>query len=1031
MSANVAAFRSGKTALLRAVARPELDLPAWPALASDTPDIAGAAVQLSWLGQVWQRTEIVEELSLASPGLARKVQALTTATNPSPRDVRRAGLSVCRYLLRAQHRATPFGLFAGVAAARFGSHARVEWGTGHQPVVAASAEWLTAVIAKIETCPEALAHVLVMTNSCLMVRGDRLIVPYQSHHPRSMDKRSAAAEVSMAYTAPLRAAVTAATAPIRLGDLEDRIRADFPDASESRVSGLLAELVSRRVLISALHAPATQTDSLAHLIEHLPPDSPDSPLPGLVGKLRSIHTAMAECSTRTGDEARQARHELVAKMHSVSEVEQHPLAVDLRLDADVVLPEEVAREAERAALALARVSAAPYGAAAWKSYHQRFYERFGIGSMVPVLDVVADSGIGYPDGYPGSTAPQRRAPLSSRDETLLRLAQKAVLDGRQEVVLDEELIESLQTGPDPVRLPPHLEVGVRVNAASIEALQQGSFGLEIVSVSRGAGVGSGRFQRVLNPTDRADMAAELANLPGADDNTVTAQLSFPPLQPNTAHVARAPQMLPLTISLEEHRGADDRTLTLDDLAVGCDGRRMYLAAPRRGHRVEAVAMHALNLRTHTPPVARLLIELSRAQCTAVTMFDWGAARTLPFLPRVRYGRSVLSPARWRLEPTDLPGTSAPQTEWDDALGQWRASRRTPQHVYLTEGDRLLALDLDQPGHRVLLREHLNNAAAVLTEASAQAGWCEGRAHEVVIPMRAVEPPPWPRLPRPTAARVIGRDQGQVPATSRVLLASLYGDIRRQDTLLARHLPDLLDELGQPPWWFVRFRDPDQHLRVRIALPDPEAFGEVAATISRWSKQLHHAGLLREVRYSTSYPETGRWGAERAWNAAEDVFGADSRALLTQLRQPATPHRRALVAAHSVAIACTFAGSVTAGMQWLIDNIPATAPEPLPREQFSQAVQAANPNDNRAALRALPGGAAIVQAWAGRDAALVHYRDLLPGADEGIDPDDVLGSLLHVHFVRAVAVDFAEEAICLYLARAAALAWTARTNGRPE
>ena len=41
------------------------------------------------------------------------------------------------------------------------------------------------------------------------------------------------------------------------------------------------------------------------------------------------------------------------------------------------------------------------------------------------------------------------------------------------------------------------------------------------------------------------------------------------------------------------------------------------------------------------------------------------------------------------------------------------------------------------------------------------------------------------------------------------------------------------------------------------------------------------------------------------------------------------------------------------------------------------------------------------------------------------PDAVLDSLLHVHFVRAVAIDFPEEAICRYLARTAALTWTAR------
>ncbi|RLU80171.1 hypothetical protein CTZ27_35600 [Streptomyces griseocarneus] len=185
-----------------------------------------------------------------------------------------------------------------------------------------------------------------------------------------------------------------------------------------------------------------------------------------------------------------------------------------------------------------------------------------------------------------------------------------------------------------------------------------------------------------------------------------------------------------------------------------------------------------------------------------------------------------------------------------------------------------------------------------------------------------------------------------------------------------------------------------------------------------------------TRYPTSYPETGRWGSGAAWEAAEAVFRADSRALLVHLQQSARPHRRALVAAHTVAIARAFLGSTAAGMRWLIDRIPAAAPEPVPRAQFTEAVRFADPREGWAALRAVPGGDVIVGAWAERDAALAAYRRHMAGPDTvGIDADAVLDSLLHLNFARAVAVDFPEEAICFYLARAAALAWRAQTAGR--
>ena len=74
------------------------------------------------------------------------------------------------------------------------------------------------------------------------------------------------------------------------------------------------------------------------------------------------------------------------QMRSLAISEQEPLAVDLRLDASVTLPDQVAREVERAALALTRLTADPYGTTAWRAYYQRFYERYGIGSLVPVRE---------------------------------------------------------------------------------------------------------------------------------------------------------------------------------------------------------------------------------------------------------------------------------------------------------------------------------------------------------------------------------------------------------------------------------------------------------------------------------------------------------------------------------------------------------------------------------------------------------------------------------------------------------------------
>jgi thiopeptide-type bacteriocin biosynthesis protein len=431
-----------------------------------------------------------------------------------------------------------------------------------------------------------------------------------------------------------------------------------------------------------------------------------------------------------------------------------------------------------------------------------------------------------------------------------------------------------------------------------------------------------------------------------------------------------------------------------------------------------------------------MIELSRAQCAQTTDVRWGTAASLPYRPRLRYGRFILAPAAWQMSAADLPDAAATGAEWAAALTQWRQRQRMPQHVRLNVDDMRLLLDLDQPGHQELLRRHVSRRdRANLTEVvdPAGAGWCDGRAHEIIVPLRAVTPPPWPTLPAPSPARLGQRDDGERPGTSTLVYAQLFGDLRRQDIVLAEHLPSLLATFEQEPeWWFLRYRDADRfdpHLRLRIRVADLDAVAGTMRRISAWAGRLHHDRLIREVRFPTSYAEPGRWGGGPVLRAAERVFAADSRAVLAQLRQPRQPDRQALIAAHTVAICSAFLGSTTAAMDWIIEHV-AAAPSrtPIPRPIHADAVRIADPDDDWAALRARPGGAQIAAAWQARNDAIVQWRAALdtPSPDvEGVRLDDALRHALHGHYIRARGIDFDDEPACLHLTRSAALAWTAR------
>jgi thiopeptide-type bacteriocin biosynthesis protein len=979
--------------------------------------------------QVLQHAALRDALEHAAPDLVQRISALARVPVPDERATRRAAASVARYLARLRGRATPFGLFAGIVPAAFGSCAHVRWGEQHFATAAADAGWLDTVITPLETDPRTLPHLAVVASTTAVVRDGRLVVPYR---PLRTAAGTGAAEVSLRHIPPVRAAMEMSRSPVVVADLIEKLRAEFPGASAPQITTLITSLVEQGVLLTSLRAPSTTPDALEHLLRALSavPDISGLPSAGLA----QIHELLVQHRTAAPAAARAIRSDAAEHMRRLAPSARHPVAVDVRLDGVIEVPESVAREAEHAAALLARLSSAPYGPGAWQQWHRRFYGRYGTGALVPLLDVVADSGIGWPAGYPDAAQAEPQPSNRRRDAVLLALAQRAALDGENEALLTEELIVELErTEHGDSYWPEHLEVVAHVGAPTLAALEAGRFRLTVTSVSRGVGVVTGRTLHLLSASERGALVGDLVH---AENGATRAQLSFAPLDPRTAHVARSTRMLPAVISIGEHRDpAEPGVLTPQDLAIGCDSERLYLAAPRHGLVLEPAAFHALNLRTHTPPLARLVSEITRGKSAVVSDFDWGAAADLPFLPRLRQGRVVLAPAQWRLEAADLPGRTAPWPVWEEQLHRVHVRRRLPGRVLLAQGDFRLPLDLDTDTGRALLREHLHtHPHAVLVEAPPPDadGWCGGRAHEVVIPLTATSPAARTVVPLHGPKRVATPSASRLPGRAPVLLADLFGDRRRQNSVLA-HLPRLLADVENERWWFLRFRHEDAGdcIRLRIALPDPEAFGPAAACVGAWAEDLHRAGLLRDLTFATDHEQTGRWGGGAALDAAESAAAADSGVVLAQLAAPTALPAEAVTAANFVCIVAAFTGSPQRAVRWLISRVPPGSPGPVSRPVFAAAVEAADPRDDFAALAALPGGETVRGAWTERTAALAAYAAHWPSpSTAGVDRNAALSSLLHTHYLRAHGIDPAGKRRALHLARAAALAVAARTGDRP-
>ncbi|MFF2073409.1 lantibiotic dehydratase [Kitasatospora sp. NPDC058162] len=987
------------------------------------PDLADGDVEQwrSWLDKVWSHARFAEAVEVASPVLAAQVRTVIERPGRTRRQVRRTTVSVLKYVLRVQHRATPFGLFAGIAPVRLGDRLDLGFGTAHRMVARPDAAWLADILGRLESDGPLLERLPVVANPLCFARGDRLVVPWQANPAHGGDPL----EVAVRRTRPVEVAVRAAAAPLSLEELARRLAADFPRNEPAAIRQLLGGLVGRRVLLTALRPPMTATDPLAHVLAVLG-RAEAAGIPSVAPLLALLHDVRQDLHRHNTGRAdgRRLRARAAAAMRPAAAAEK-PLMVDLCLEATLTVPTSVAREAEAAITVLTRLTPQPGGNPAWRDYRHRYLERYGTGAVVPVLEITnPNTGLGFPARYRDAVHELPRPSLTGRDAQLLALAQAAAVEGRTETVLDEKAVDALARPVVSGHIQPHAELTFTLTAPTREHLDQGDFTLTVTGTPRAAGTTTGRFLPLIDPADRDRMTAAYAALPTLADHAIPVQVSAPPLHNRVQNVGRAPAVLPLLLPLAEHPDPEHTVLRLGDLAVCGDAERLWLVSLPTGRPVEPRVMTAVEFRNNTQPLARFLCEITTAHTPMYTAFDWGAAARMPFLPRIRYRRTILSPARWNLPAADLPPSTAPWSRWHSGVTAWLTRYRVPDLVFLTQHDLWLRLDLSESAHLALLRDHLgSHPSAELAEAPDPdaLGWIDGRPHEITMPLASTRPPV-----RASHRRVLQhRTNGHLPGSSPYLSAKLYAHPHRHSEILTAHLPALLAAFDtSPTWWFLRYKDPDPHLRMRLPLPDAAAYGPAAAAVGEWAERLRDLGLITHLQLDTYQPESGRYGHGPVMAAAEAVFAADSRAAVAQFLHTAHDPR-AVTAASMVAIATGF-GGIHEGMRSLSSAIPAGTPTPAPRAVHQQAVALGNPDDNWAALRETPTGRAVAVSWVERQQALTAYRDQLLG-ETGPDDEPVLLSLLHLHHVRAQGIDRDAERLCHRLARAAALAYTAKAR----
>jgi thiopeptide-type bacteriocin biosynthesis protein len=327
-------------------------------------------------------------------------------------------------------------------------------------------------------------------------------------------------------------------------------------------------------------------------------------------------------------------------------------------------------------------------------------------------------------------------------------------------------------------------------------------------------------------------------------------------------------------------------VALDDLLVSVKGGRIVLFSKSLNRRIIPMITNAHNYSKGTCPVYQFLGELQYQDIIPSLALDRSDLHFFNrFVPRVQYKNVILHKASWAFEEKDLlelfSAMPCPDKQLLDAFRlEWQVPELTE---YISKGMTMLVDWNSQPSvcnflryakelPSVYLQEFLFNPKSSLVTDAAGRPYFNQCLAVFRNTLRA----------RPADYRLSG-PYGKAETIRKFfpsdewLYLKVYCGVGTSDKILKNLMPGILRYLYGTGlirgFFFIRYKDPDYHLRLRF-LTDPGNLQTVTSFIKEQMKDHLANNLVWKMQVDTYVREIERYGAETI-GVAEAVFEADS------------------------------------------------------------------------------------------------------------------------------------------------------------
>ncbi|SEA85262.1 lantibiotic dehydratase [Alkalimonas amylolytica] len=835
----------------------------------------------SWLAS----PGVLEAIYLASPSLVERLDLWRS--KPDSKSGRKVTTALMKYLIRMSSRPTPFGLFSGVALGNLSDETQLKPASLQQDGRKTRLDmfYLSTIHQQWAQSDDGRKQLRYVPNSTLYRLGSYLhyIESYQSSEQRQY--RLSSVELDEALEAMLRFGAGGKLET----ELVELFANDYPEAAPADIENYIQQLIKEQVLVAELKLPITSGQPDQAFVQQLL--QANNPRDGEL--LQTVINRLATLDLQQSGQPEDYQA-------IVQQLKQLPYPVSenklfqtdsWRAMSQSQLDQSLPASLEKTLLALkAQTSASDSPFEAFiKSFQQRFE-----GQFVPLLQLLDDeAGIPFSNdtGYETpllaginiANRQQRNAksqPQNALEQHVLKAMQQQARAKCIQLSSDELLKHSNTTA-----LWQQLPASFAANI-SCYLDNEGQPLLHFHGCSGPSGANLlGRFCHLsheLQQQVRDYLAAEEALSP----EVVFAEVvHMPDGRPGNV-IARPPLRQYEIVFLADTVLPEEQQIPVQDLYVFIEAGQVKLWSKRLHKQVIPRLTSAHNYSARSLGVYRFLCMLQHQQGRLPHFSTPSSFMQMDYQPRVQLDHVILQEAQWQVERSMLDALVVDHKWQPDAWDALEQRYQLPRYVCYAISDNVLTIDLHNPAMIMVLlgettrQKHIQLKESLAMQYQSMVANEEGDfAHEILVPMLNEKARPFVTLhPNPVRQLEMSIQRRFAPG-SQWLSLKVYAAQSTAELVLSETITPLLQKCQQQglfqQWFFIRYGDPDWHLRLRLYGEPAVLYGQVLPLLHQQLAPWLESGRVHKTELFTYQREVERYGGDAAMALAEQVFQADS------------------------------------------------------------------------------------------------------------------------------------------------------------